>query len=147
MPHSVPSARTLNQLESGISLVADMLRATQVQKQPGDLRAQCELGRLCHQSGDLKGAETCFQARNHTCDRSPDRQWMRSQHSHTTHARNTCSVMQHQQIVDPPPSNQSMDASIGPQAALRVDGNDYVTLTSYGRVLMEVGDPEYASRS
>ena len=73
MPHSVPSARILNQLESGISLclVADMLRATQVQKQPGDLRAQCELGRLCHQSGDLKGAETCFQARNQARSRSP----------------------------------------------------------------------------
>ena len=74
MPDSVPSARILSQLVSGISLVADELHGAQVQKQPGDLRAQCELGRLCYQSGDLKGAETCFQARNHACGRSPDRQ-------------------------------------------------------------------------
>jgi len=62
-----------------------------VRRRPDDLRANCELGRLCHARNKLQDAEHYL------------------------------------------------------RAALRADPDDHVALTCYGRLLMVLGDAEYAS--
>ena len=71
--------------------VRERLLRELLRRRPDDLRANCELGRLCHSRNKLEEAEKYL------------------------------------------------------RAALRVDPDDHVSLTCYGRLLMVLGDAEYAS--